>query len=83
MRIIRIIGGIVSLGLGLYLLSPIAIAAWSAFAPGHEERFISVIFAGKEFTGWHVWVFGGVLAMIGVALIAIGVYVLRSRKIAA
>jgi hypothetical protein len=44
---------------------------------------MSVTFAGKELTGWQVWVFGSLLAMIGVVFLFTGFYVLRRRKVAA
>lgn len=80
MRICRIIGGVVGVALGLFLLAPVVITAWSALAPGHEERFTSVFVAGRELTGWEMWAFVSLLAVIGIALGAVGTYALRSRK---
>ena len=80
MRIFRILGGVAGGGLGLFLLFPLVVAAWVALAPGHEERIMSVLVAGQELTGWQVWAFVSLLAMIGVVLGMVGVYALRFRK---
>ena len=74
------VGGVVGVGLGLFLLVPLLVAAWSALAPGHEERFMSVLVAGQELTGWQVWIFVSLLAMIGVVFGTVGAYALRFRN---
>ena len=80
MRVGRILAGVAGLGVGLYLLVPLVVVAWSALAPGHEERFVSVSVPGRELTGWQVWALVSLLALVGLGLGTAGVWALRSRK---
>ena len=84
MRLFRIFGAVLCFGLGVLLFIPLAVAAWLLLlSPGHRETFASVIVAGHELTGGHMWSFVGSQAFIGAMLILFGIYVLHSRQSAA
>jgi hypothetical protein len=80
MQILRTIGGLVSLGLAVLFSAPLAVTAWAAFDPHHNDIIISLSAGGHEFTGLKMWAIVIAFTFVGIAFAAIGFYALKSSK---
>jgi hypothetical protein len=91
MRILQLVGGIVSIGFGVLLCIPALFLAWQAIPfppssspPGslprstrHTDFILSV--GSTTITGWQMWALVGGLALGGVLLAILGFHGLSSR----
>ena len=81
MRIIRILGGVTIIGVGAYLLVPLIVAIGGvAFAATHGEVSMDAEVAGFTLRAWQMWALFSLLAVIGIRIAIVGVYLLRSSK---
>jgi hypothetical protein len=83
MRFLIIIGGIVSLGLGVLLYFPLGYLGWwriSLPAGTVGNLHMHVSFLGLKLTGWQVWAFVSGAAVVGALMLLLGSYALLLRK---
>jgi hypothetical protein len=83
MHFLTIIGGIVSLALGVVLCIPVGYIGWLRISvpkgtSGNVHLHVS--FLRLKLTGWQVWAFVSGVAVVGALLLLLGFYALLLRN---
>jgi hypothetical protein len=79
MRISRIIGGIGSLGIGVYLWGAAAFVGWPLLGVRVSNAPTDITLGTIRLDGWQLWTALATFALVGVLLIIFGFYILSSR----
>lgn len=78
MNILRIIGGIVSLTLGILLCVPGGFLVWKSFP--HTDFILSINFGAATLSGWQMWSVVVGLGVVGLLCLLLGFYLMFSTK---
>jgi hypothetical protein len=83
MRIVSILLGSLSLGVGVLLCIPVGFLAWHSalFSAGtvHEHFILSFGTGSMALTDWQMWASAGGLALVGVLLAIVGLYLFSQK----
>jgi len=83
MHLLRIVCGGVFLAVAGCLFSWALFAPQWASGPGHPEKYLSLWVGGSEFAGWPLWVFLGLVILIGALFVFAAVRMIRSQTCSA